>query len=874
MIAPSAALRGTTLGRYVIEETVGSGGMGVVHAARDPELDRKVALKVLRADRWSAADGSEGKARLLREAQALARLAHPNVITVHDVGTVGDEIFIAMEFVAGGTLLGWLAKRVRTWREILPPFIAAGRGLAAAHAAGLVHRDFKPENVLIGDDGRVLVTDFGLARPVGDLVAAGERGPASPALSATITLTDELMGTLAYMSPEQLGGLEMDARSDQFSFCAALFEALYRVLPSAAQTGEPLVVPAGAAVPAWVRRVVERGLAFAPADRFPSMAALLEALGRDPALARRRWIFAGAAFLVVAGAVALVVARPWRSPACQGSEARLAGVWDSTRRGAVETAFAATQVPYAPAAWAKVAPLLDERAAAWVKMRTATCLATERGEQSPQLLDTRMECLDARLAEMTALTDLFVKADADVVEHAIDAVDRVGDLDSCIEGAAMVPPPTDQASRLRLTAARQKLALGLALLASGKFKEALAPAQAAADEAHALGWAPFDAEALYALAEVHDKIQQEDEASRLLRASARAALAAKHDVALAMAWSVLVEILANDHAHMNEALQAAEDARAAIDRISGEDRARAEINVHGGLAMVYLHDGKFREAVAEDEAALAVATPYPKAAADILARLAESEIALGEKEKALGHAQAALAIEEQLLGPFHPDVATMLNSLGHVQFAIGHLDGAAATYRRSLAIREATIGHDTPLTASTYNNLGNVLATQERRGEALEAFRESLAIKEKHLPPDHPAIGGSLANIGMIEEADGKLDDALATFRRALAIAEKAYGASHLKVVQPLVGVGSVLLRQRPFAEAASLFERALAIRLANQGTPLDLAKLRYGLAQALWGSGVDKKRALALARQAKLDFVAAESDEAADVDAWLAKHK
>ncbi|MFP2913145.1 protein kinase domain-containing protein, partial [Pyxidicoccus sp. 3LFB2] len=221
--------QGSTLARYVVLERIGRGAMGDVYAAYDPELDRQVALKLLRPEGRHL---EELRSRLLREAQALARLAHPNVVTVHDVGVAGDCLFLALELVEGTTLAEWL-KAPRAQGEVLRVFRDAGLGLAAAHAAGLVHRDFKPSNVLVGQDGRVRVTDFGLARPSnrGLRPRAASASPRAPNGPAPLTRTGVLVGTPAYMAPEQQQGQGVDALSDQFSFCVALYEALHGVRP-------------------------------------------------------------------------------------------------------------------------------------------------------------------------------------------------------------------------------------------------------------------------------------------------------------------------------------------------------------------------------------------------------------------------------------------------------------------------------------------------------------------------------------------------------------------------------------------------------------------------------------------------------------------
>src|SRR5687768_12143915 len=229
--------RGTTVGRYILLEAVGIGGMGVVYRAFDPELDRSVAVKLIRA----AEDSDESRARLLREAQAMARLSHNNVVGVHDVGTVGDQVFLAMDMLDGQTLRDWLKER-RSWRDILRAFADAGRGLAAAHRAGLVHRDFKPSNAFVETSGRVRLLDFGLARPADAMVAAGGSGDSSSdddepsargaaAIYASVTRAGKIAGTPRYMAPEQAKTGNATALSDQYAFCVALCEALYGQRP-------------------------------------------------------------------------------------------------------------------------------------------------------------------------------------------------------------------------------------------------------------------------------------------------------------------------------------------------------------------------------------------------------------------------------------------------------------------------------------------------------------------------------------------------------------------------------------------------------------------------------------------------------------------
>ena len=322
---PKELVHGDFIGRYRMRERIGEGGMGVVVAAEDPELGRVVAIKLLRPVEGSEAEIHQR--RLLREAQALARVSHRNLVTVYDVGTHEGRVWIAMEYVLGDTLDVWLRRQRRTWREIVDVFLEAGRGLAAVHAAGLVHRDFKPGNVLVGSEGTVQVLDFGLAARAGEALvddASDKRAtPDLDALAATLTTTGGIMGTPAYMAPEQFLRLGADARADQFSFCVALYEALYGQRPwKGRDLGELMVAvvgglterpPAVAGMPDEIRTLLARGLRSSPEERYRDMNALLEVLEgvRAPVERRRSGGWRRVAMVLVGGTVLTLGARQW-----------------------------------------------------------------------------------------------------------------------------------------------------------------------------------------------------------------------------------------------------------------------------------------------------------------------------------------------------------------------------------------------------------------------------------------------------------------------------------------------------------------------------------------------------------------------------------
>lgn len=365
---------GATIGRYRITGILGRGGMGIVYAAHDPDLDRPVAIKVLRSELRHA------RGRLLREGQAIARLTHANVVAVFDVGTFGDDLFVAMELVHGTTLGSWFAKTAHPWRDVLARAIPAGRGLAAAHAAGIVHRDFKPDNVLLGDDGRVVVTDFGLARRSDvEHVDHEERADASGDAFVAVTRTGAILGTPAYMPLEQLRGEDADARSDQFSFCVTVWEGLTGQRPHApgATTIEEITEavaheqrsPLPRGVPGWLAAALERGLSRDPAARFPSMDALLAALG--PRRTRTRLIAAGA---IIAAASIAVGARYTGSDRAATVPSIDCETPAHTASDAWRDARAAHRARFADRAWVdEEARWFDAFAERWAGLRRDAC---------------------------------------------------------------------------------------------------------------------------------------------------------------------------------------------------------------------------------------------------------------------------------------------------------------------------------------------------------------------------------------------------------------------------------------------------------------------------------------------------------------------
>ncbi|MBC8070241.1 MAG: serine/threonine protein kinase, partial [Deltaproteobacteria bacterium] len=341
-----------TISRFTLLERVGSGAMGTVYSAYDPQLDRRVAVKIL--DRGRTSSQTRDAERLIAEARAMAKLAHPNVVTVYEVGVHDDDdgsppvVFVAMQFLEGMTLRRWVEQRQPRWDRIVGTFVAAGRGLAAVHGAGLVHRDFKPDNVMVTDhDERAVVMDFGLAQVDPTASTPGHEDDAPPTLRS-----GKVSGTPAYMAPELFSGLPATDRSDQFAFCVALFEALFGCRPFDGRTpaellasmsiGVPKTPADSRGVPRGVRRLVLRGLDPDPHRRHASLHGLLAQLERTVGRRRRIATFTIAAGLVASASTAAVMGGQGES--CD-PEAALERTWNDGARTELQAALLRTAPP-------------------------------------------------------------------------------------------------------------------------------------------------------------------------------------------------------------------------------------------------------------------------------------------------------------------------------------------------------------------------------------------------------------------------------------------------------------------------------------------------------------------------------------------------
>ena len=876
---PALLAAGTQVGRYEIESVVGAGAMGVVYAARDSQLARRVALKLLRP---VVVEDEEARRRLVQEALTLARLSHQNIVTIHDSGEWHDQVFVAMELVDGGTLSDWLWKESPPLTEVLRVFRAVGEGLAAAHAAGVVHRDVKPDNVLLGGDGRARVTDFGLARGPGE-----GGGPGSPAAASFRTESGTLLGTPAYMAPEQRAGKPADPRSDQYSFAVSLWEAVTGGLPSRQGMPARSGAPAPRPLPRRIRHALERAMAEDPDARWPSMEALVAALAWDPAARRRGLVTAAVSLCAIVGAG--VVA--WRSHArlapCAAGEERVGRVLSPARLGrlrdeaarlrASSGPFAAEEALRARRLW----ELLDDYRAQWIAMYSDSCSATRvRGDQSEELLELRMSCLDTRLAGADVLAGLLERGDPAIAERLAQR-EVLEPLAACADRAALlqpIRPPKDAATRARVQALRERIARAAATDRAGEYKAARALASPLVADARALGYGPILADALYMVAALDEHESDFPTAERDYREAALTAEAARYDHLAARARASLAYLVVarEDRAAGGRALLAEADAARARIGDAPEIEARLD-EVRGEIAS---KENKPDEALALFGRALALIERTKGERSLAAARLQVNlgvELMFSRPVEARAQLERGLASEAALLGPHHPMVLVARADLVDLLLNAGHVAEARAEVAELLALREAALGPEHEEVANTLRMQAEVAMSQpSTRAEAPPLMERALAILRKRLPPEHFRLTEAEGFLAETLLNVGRLDESLRHSTAVLASVEARPGPGQVWLVQTLTIHGETLLRLGRAAEARPELERALTLSLAVND-PRRTAENRFELAKALWALGQDRARARSLVRTAEQELVSQpipDDEKLREVRAWTAKHR
>lgn len=866
------ATPGTRVGRYLVIEESGRGGAGAVVRAYDPKLQREVALKLLHLGNMSEA----ARSGLIHEARAMAQLSHPNVVAVFDVE--GDEDFgvlLVMEYVPGMTLRAWLARRVRTWPEIVETFVHAGHGLAAAHAVGLLHRDFKPTNVLVGDDGRVRVTDFGLARSRRrgeDLPSPSTSsdegyarrefgGPADDASSGAI-----VRGTPPYMAPEQHEGAKLGVATDQYALCVSLWEALTGALPfvgrldelvEAKQAGPP-PWPSQATAPRAVIQAVRRGLAPDPSQRWPSLDALLRTLAQaSHRRARTRRIAATTGGVAIVGALAWQLWPSTQAP-CTGAPERLAEVWSPAHAEQTTAALIATGLGYAETTAARVKAALDDYGARWIAMHTSACEATAvLREQSAEALDLRMTCLDTARRELGAAVGVLRSADEAVLQNADRLVESLAPLEHCADvealQAAMVPPRAEQAEAVER--GRSQLAEARATLAAGKADDAAAVIDAATPEITAIDDPPLQVELWAARASVRAaQARWEDAAADHRRVLQAAPRLGQWDLAT-VATIGLTTVVGVSLARPEAGLAYAELAEG-LAVLTGDPELRT-LELRTAMANVWSAQAKFAEAEAEHRAVVAAlveryGADHPEVAR-ARSRVVSALYSQGKYLEAEQEDRAALAAQVRLLGPEHPAVATTRSTLAMILVAQGRYPEAEAEHLEVLALRLRVLGPGHLQITDSRENLAQVLYAEGKNLEAERQLRLALAARIASLGEDHPQVASIRNNLIGPLVAATKLDEAETMARAALATWERALGPEHPDVLHGRATLANTLEQQGRLDESERELRAAIA-GLARSDAPdtpflaachTDLARVlelqrRMPAAQAEWRAAIE----------------------------------
>ncbi len=755
--------RGTMVGRFELGDELGAGASGVVYRARDPDLDRDVALKLLH---YRGGSGDEDQ--LLREARAMAKLAHPNLVPVYEVGRWEGSIFVAMELVAGGTLRTWLAEP-RSRAEILQRCLEIGRGISAAHAAGLVHRDLKPENILVGEDGRARVSDFGL------------------------------VGTPAYMAPEQLAGYGADAWTDQFAYCVVVTEALTGTRPFAGiERGAP-VRPAG--MPRRIWRVLARGLARAPAERYPEMSVLLAALAP-----RSGGVGIALALALAAGAAGAVAVALHAGPPPTPCSTNALATWDPVQREIMRVGFAATPARFAPAASA-----LDRYAEAWSVAHRGACEATHRGDASQALLDRRMSCLGDRANDLGAVVGVLARGRA--IDHAAQAIGALAAPRECDAPDALVDPVAP-ALRGRADALRAQLESDRALVRLALTTDAIAPLTELIAQAERWSLPRLRAEAFLVRGLARMTARADREAISDLEEAAYAAEANKLDRLAALASSALIasSVDAGDFANARRWVRSA---TAAVDRL-GPAAGGAKTELAARTAWLELKNGDAAHAEADARAAVSngckgeVATIATCAHLDVLATVLAVENKLAE---ALELYRENLTLITAQYGPDHPTTARAIERVASTLDKLGRSAEALPLFDHALELLGPT---DSAVRALVLGNSATALMNLAQLPEAEARIRAALAIQERLLGPDHVEVATALVNLSNVMDRRGH--ESLPLRHRALAIFEARLGPDHPLVAKTLSTISFDYLSSKHPTLAIPLLERARTIQLATLG--------------------------------------------------------
>jgi len=775
-------------GRFTIVEKIGAGGMGVVYRADDTQLVRPVALKIVPLHEREVE-------RAMREARTMAQLSHPNVVTVHDVGLLDeDHLFIAMEYVRGVTARRWLAAQARAPLEILRLYQDAAQGLVAAHAAGLVHRDFKPDNVLVGDDGRVRIADFGLARlhsSVADPVLSPEalhdteRNEADAA--TTQPIRSAIVGTPTYMAPEQRKGRDVDARADQFAYCVSLWEALFGRPPFPATELDASMTPSPPRKPGrarWVEPVLRRGLEFFPGDRFASMSDLLEAIERPRRRARRiRFTAVGAVAAAAMAVSGFVVADMRRMSSCEAGSGAAHEVWSDGRRESFEELLGAMDPNYGVSAATSFVNNVSRWADQWSRGYEEACLdVTTHDDGERALRKARLRCLEGQLTNV------------DTVLSQIEDMKPSTRSLARIEVLAHTLPHTQDCSRPEILAGTGN---------AGEMTEELV------DITH-------DIRRLEAFAAVGDATNGIPFAEELLKRTEDAGLSGPRSEVF-----LLLGQLHSDAGDFEKAEQLLTEAFFAA-RAADSDHGAAMVAIKLIWA-VGIYGGRYADArswARHAEAAVSGRDVSPQLAGELECTLGVLAEYVGDYDEALRRNEACVPLMIEGHGPDHPHIANALNDRGTALDALGRLPEARATYDEALRVRRGAIKTPDAMLSIILSNRALVERQLGDIDSAVRDHREALAVMLNLVGPDSPQLVIALTNLASTLVEAEQFDEALVHLDRAKVLSLEHMGPDHPDLVYLYSARGEAyLLSDRPRLARVELEE---ALRIATNAEAFD----------------------------------------------------
>ncbi|MEM7156567.1 MAG: serine/threonine-protein kinase [Myxococcota bacterium] len=734
----TAKSRPEQLGRYVVVDRVGQGGFGTVYEAYDPELARRVAIKLLHIEPARTLDtAGEQEIDLLEEARAMAKVVHRHVATVYDVGEApSGGVFIVMEFLPGSSLREWVEAAPRSHQEIVGVLADAGRGLSAAHERGILHLDFKPSNVMFDEDGHPRVMDFGLSRLVDVARAAGKKGPLG---------SSSVVGTPPYMSPEQQNGDPLDARADQYAFCVTLYEMLHGRRPFDGLTAGELLVakrqdpPSFDAerVPGWIAAVIARGLAPRAEERFASMGELLAALADDPHQRRRRWFMAAAA-VATAGLVGLggYQIDQGRYASCSTHPA-LDGVWNATVRGEIRDSMVASELAYAADTADRVETAVEAWAGEWAEARHDVCRATiDGGANRPQLSAASL-CLDKRLRRLAALTTQLQRSDAATIRSATRSAVSLPAPKECLEPVeASGLAPLDRDTVLEI---ESHLADGLSSLNLERREEGIPAALDALELARSAG----DIDGMARASALHGQLlsdtDKNDARASLHSAMALAAKAGRGELETTVMIRLAELELGVGRYPVSRSLLELAAQRVAQGLVSSRMRV-----IHGLVfARLERESGNFEESEVLLQGAMELEQEFFGDESPRLANLYDELGVLlirwpGRHNESEEYLRRALRQAERTLGPDHPYRLVPFSNLGAVTLLQGKLDEAEAIFEETLRMHVQG-GLGTKRNAAV--NVQNLAIIDQRRGrytQALKRLDDAQALRESLVDEDHP----------------------------------------------------------------------------------------------------------------------------------------